>query len=217
MYDLTLRFVFGKELVEVMANEKTPRGKNYSPIEDVALSRAWMRISGDASVGVYQTADRFWSRIKDGFHDDEDIASLLVSDQLELRSSESLQGRFGVITKCVGKFLMFMERAEQSGQSGRSAKDAYISALTMYQMSRKTKKPFEILQDEIHRAFVACPLHPNLTGSIPSRSLPLTCLLASSVLRRLRPLWCKWRMGTQTTGVDCPTLFRHVLEEYDNE
>ena len=38
---------------------KVARGRNYDPNENEALCRAWIRVSGDPAVGVYQTAERF--------------------------------------------------------------------------------------------------------------------------------------------------------------
>ncbi|KAJ8538876.1 hypothetical protein ON010_g12996 [Phytophthora cinnamomi] len=76
-----------------MAQEKNRRGKSYQNLENLELVKAYVHVSTDASVGITQSAETFWTRIKDKMESSERIANGIAEEDLKPRAWTSLQAR----------------------------------------------------------------------------------------------------------------------------
>ncbi|KAE9119363.1 hypothetical protein PF010_g7892 [Phytophthora fragariae] len=107
----------GRTLRLMPLKEKPARGRNYAPVEDLELARAWVYISTDAAIGVNQSAECFWTRVKETMEATETIATALTKGKLTARSWTSLQSHFGTISKLVSKFIRCSKKVEVTRES----------------------------------------------------------------------------------------------------
>lgn len=109
------------------------RGANYKTHEDVVLCKAWLSVSYDPIVGIYQTGDDFYRKVKAEFDDELARQSNAVAE----RSSASLQSRFQTISHAVSKFVGCHEKVSAAITSGRSPVDIEHDAIRLYEASPK--------------------------------------------------------------------------------
>ena len=72
------------------------RSSGYSYAEDVLLCLVYMEISQDPIIGVFQSLNSFWSRVKEKFNAVKDAT-------YEEHTKRSLQCRYQTIEKAVRK------------------------------------------------------------------------------------------------------------------
>ncbi|GMF16658.1 unnamed protein product [Phytophthora fragariaefolia] len=94
--------------------EKVTRGRNNTAAEDLELARAWIQVSIDAGVGINQTEEEFWTRVKEAMETANTIAPALVSGKLEPRRWSGLNAHFGQVMTAVAKLSLGQNTAPQS-------------------------------------------------------------------------------------------------------
>ncbi|KAE8891116.1 hypothetical protein PF003_g25076 [Phytophthora fragariae] len=112
--------------------EKVARGRNYTAAEDLELARAWIQVSTDAGVGINQTAEDFWTRVKEAMETSKTIAPALASDKLDPRRWSGLKAHFGQVMMAVAKYIGCAKRAEAMRQSGTTERDTMKTALALF-------------------------------------------------------------------------------------
>ena len=75
-----------------------------------------MKISQDPIVGVYQSSDRFWSRIEQSFNEEK-------LEHWEVRTKRSMQARIQTIEKATKRLHACIKVVENMHQSGASNKN----------------------------------------------------------------------------------------------
>lgn len=116
-----------------MAQEKTRRGKSYHDLENLELAKAYVHVSADASVGITQSTETFWTRIKDKMESTERIANTMAKEDLKPRAWTSLQARFSVMQRTIGKYISCVPLVESLRESGTTDKYMMKKALSLYQ------------------------------------------------------------------------------------
>ena len=105
------------------------KGKAYSAEEDVALCRAWMRVSEDPITGSEQKADCFWQavhKIFRGYGPGEDESS---SGSWGMRNPNALRHRWMQVSRAVGKFGGIWHRVDAAHPSGKNSEDILKDAI----------------------------------------------------------------------------------------
>ncbi|KAG6611092.1 uncharacterized protein IUM83_15847 [Phytophthora cinnamomi] len=131
-----------------MAQEKIRWGKSCQDLENLELAKAYVHVSTDASVGITQSAETFWTHIKDEM-ESSGIANAIAKGDLKPRAWTSLQARFGVMQRSIGKYISCVTLVDALRESGSSERDMMKKALSMYQ-ERHNKaftflEPYEVL------------------------------------------------------------------------
>ncbi|KAJ8576762.1 hypothetical protein ON010_g2449 [Phytophthora cinnamomi] len=103
----------------------------------------------NASVGIIQSAETFWTRIKDKMESLEGIANAIVKEDLKSRAWTSLQARFGVMQWSIGKYISYVTLVESLRESGSSERDMMKKALSMYQERHSKLSPSSNLPAQI--------------------------------------------------------------------
>lgn len=98
----------------------SPRGSNYSVLEDKQLCMSWLAVSADPIVGREQHALDLWHRIK--AHFDAALGESYVTD----RTTNSLSCRWSTISKEVSKYCGFYANALRTQQSGTNMTDVVM-------------------------------------------------------------------------------------------
>ena len=101
------------------------RKANYKPQEDVLLCQ----VSHDPVVGVNQSGDAFYSRVKTAFDEETQRAGIVFPD----RVANGLCSRFKIISAAVSKFEGCYETAKSTQASGTTDVDVLEDALTLYE------------------------------------------------------------------------------------
>jgi len=105
---------------------KASRGESYKPTEDVALCSAWVTVSNDPIIGVYQDGETFYAKIKAEFD------STLRRDGTWVCERPALQARFGKISLEVSKYVGHRATVERLNRSGTTDHDRQVEALGLY-------------------------------------------------------------------------------------
>ncbi|GMF55239.1 unnamed protein product [Phytophthora fragariaefolia] len=135
------------------AREKVVRGRNYDPVEDLELVRAWVHASTDASVGIDQTAKQLWEKVQEIMESSKPIAAALAAKTLEHRSWPSLQAHYGQIQMSIAKYVGCLKQVESMRQSGTTERDTIKKALGLYR--KRNKHHFAYI--ECYDVFSKCP------------------------------------------------------------
>lgn len=98
------------------------RGPNFTAEENKTLCRSWLTVSSNARVGVYQTSEAFWEKVKNEFDD--------ITENRFSRNSAALMNRFGDITKEVSKFCGCYEEIIRQNPSGHN-EESLVSVLKL--------------------------------------------------------------------------------------
>ncbi|KAI8546680.1 hypothetical protein RHMOL_Rhmol07G0138500 [Rhododendron molle] len=83
-------------------NQRKTRKTNYSQVEDEALVKAWLHISGDAVVGRDQKSTKLWLRVLESFHQ--------ILGRVTERNAQGLQNRWQAISHDVSKFCGYYNK-----------------------------------------------------------------------------------------------------------
>lgn len=114
------------------------RGVNYSENEDKALCEAWLTVSTDAAVSVYQTHDTFYVKVKSVFDSTLKEKNLYICD----RQCTGLAARFQTISHNVSKFVGCYEQVKAIAKSGSVERDYEQGALELYNQTMKSRFKF---------------------------------------------------------------------------
>ncbi|CAH9089973.1 unnamed protein product [Cuscuta europaea] len=117
----------------------TSKRDYWSSEENVALTKAWLRISTDPDVGNNQKLTAMWERILQVWRD-------TMGDKFNnARNSNTIQCRWTKIQKAINKFHGIYEKLERHPQSGSNPEYLKTKALRMYERlsSGNKKKEFK--------------------------------------------------------------------------
>lgn len=120
-----------------MASQSSQRNgvANFKIEEDLCLTKAYVTISTDASVGTDQNGDRFWSKISEKFQ------NTIGEDLTVERNALSLKNRWnGRLAKACSKFTGCLTAAFKKYHSGWSYDDYVTEAKKLYRL--EVKKDF---------------------------------------------------------------------------
>ena len=92
------------------------RSSGYTQDEDKLLCQVYIEISQDPIKGVYQSADQFWSRVEEAYHNGK-------IETWSDRSKRSIQARVQTIEKAARKLHACIRQCENRRPSGASNKD----------------------------------------------------------------------------------------------
>ena len=92
------------------------RSSSYNHDEDILLCRVYMEISQDPCVGVYQSSDRFWTRVEECYNKER-------PQEWEIRTKRSMQARIQAIEKAARALHGCIRKVENRHQSGASSED----------------------------------------------------------------------------------------------
>ncbi len=106
------------------AHKVPQRGPSYTAAEDKTLTSAYLNISRDPIVGANQPSGTYWERISTYFHENNPTATH--------RSLESLQHRWGSISKDTSRFCAFLSEQQRRRESGKTDDDRVIICELMY-------------------------------------------------------------------------------------
>ncbi|KZV30898.1 hypothetical protein F511_33468 [Dorcoceras hygrometricum] len=109
------------------------RTASYNVEEDRLLCHIYLDISQNPIIGIRQSKDQFWSRIKEGYN-------LNKPDKLQARNKRSLQCRMGNILHDISKLTGCVSQIEALRPSGASEEDI-DSNLIMYGTSDSNPPP----------------------------------------------------------------------------
>jgi len=113
-----------------------PRGANYKPQEDKVLCQAWLTVSCDPIVVIFQTGDDFYGKVKAAFDTELRLQDAFVAD----RTAASLASRFLTISHAVSKFVACHTTVVAYCASGRSPLDIEHDAVALYEAKNGTFK-----------------------------------------------------------------------------
>ena len=102
----------------------TPKGKNWSSLEDQVLIKVWANTSLDAAVGTDQHSDSYWARITEYYNQHKDPS-------WQLRNVASVNGRYTTISTATSKFCGCLQQILNRNQSGRTL-DEKVFVLTIF-------------------------------------------------------------------------------------
>lgn len=88
----------------------------YSQEEDKLICQVYMEISQDPIKGIYQSSDRFWSRVIEAYEDAK-------NPSWGERSKKSIQARVQAIEKATKKLHACIKQCESRRPSGASSDD----------------------------------------------------------------------------------------------
>jgi hypothetical protein len=134
---------------KTQATKKRPPGqersrpKNFTPEEDVLLTKAWLNVSPDNIKGTNQTMETVWTNIKTVFDElraDSNSKHMPNRDPLSLRNRWNRQIQHGC-----GKFLPYIRRVIREKPSGNNMDDKYKLAMEEYALSNEKTGPFKYL------------------------------------------------------------------------
>jgi len=91
------------------------RGPSYTHAKDKALCSAYLNVSRDPIVGANQTSDTYWDRICKYYHDNNELTTH--------RTIDSLQHRWGTISKDTTCFCGFKAEQDRRRESGKTEDD----------------------------------------------------------------------------------------------
>ncbi|KAI8567958.1 hypothetical protein RHMOL_Rhmol02G0161600 [Rhododendron molle] len=91
-------------------NQRKTRKTNYSQVEDEALVKAWLHISGDTVVGRDQKSTKLWLRVLESFHQ--------ILGRVTERNAQYLQNRWQAISHDVSKFCGYYNKIGRLNPSG---------------------------------------------------------------------------------------------------
>ena len=92
------------------------RGKSFTNSQDIAICNAWLAMIQDPIVGTLQRSDNFWGRVSENYAKNADDQSV--------RSSTSIQSRWGIIMRSCKKFHECLSQIENKQQNGMTKGDA---------------------------------------------------------------------------------------------
>uniref|UniRef100_A0A336MSK4 CSON005107 protein n=1 Tax=Culicoides sonorensis TaxID=179676 RepID=A0A336MSK4_CULSO len=117
--------------------------RNFSIEEDRQICRSWLSFSEDPIHGTDQSNAVFWTKIH--AHASQKISSLGE------RHWDSLRQRWGMISRCVSKFVGCYASVQRLNQSGKTEEDKFIDSEEIYKQDMGTQFKFrscwEILKD----------------------------------------------------------------------
>ena len=111
------------------------REKNYTGVECLALSKAFMNISEDPIANTGQRAATFWDRIKDESH-------RLAPSDCPRRTPRSLQTKWSEISCDVSKFIGFHRSIVDANPTGVTEEDIIQRALDIFKTTLNKKFPY---------------------------------------------------------------------------
>lgn len=101
-------------------NSSRKKGNNsggaYSTSEDAQLCHSWLKVSTDPEVGTDQNSDELWRRIKEDYDSER-------SKFPGFKDRSGLKGRWGLINRCVCKFVGHYAQAKLLDASGSDSFD----------------------------------------------------------------------------------------------
>lgn len=124
----------GTAAVPAVKQEAAPRQSNFSPNEDVALSKAYVSCTGNPLCGVEQKGSQFWNEVAEKFF-------LLVSqsDLLEpavKRTAASVKNRWNKhIQPDMNRFLPYLKKVKAAKPSGFTVDQHVVLAADDYRYS----------------------------------------------------------------------------------
>lgn len=108
----------------------TTRGKNFSAADDRNICIAWLAISNDPLKGRDQMGDGFWKEIQE-------------HARVKKRSYNAIRQRWGLISRCVMKFIDCYTAANNRANDGTLVGSVYDEAIELYMKRTNSKKwPF---------------------------------------------------------------------------
>ena len=118
---------------EALANSRA-RSKNYTPLKDKVLIKAWEAVSIDACIGTDQTAKQYWQRIEDQY-----LCMMAKYPNRTPCTFRSLQGRWDVIKPIFSRWAACLQQVHNAPPSGTVESD-YMSLFSC----RKLCKSFVV-------------------------------------------------------------------------
>lgn len=107
--------------------------KNFTPTEDLNITKAYKEVTTDASVGTDQEGDAYYSRIAEVF------LRLMGSDLVQDRTPAAIRSRWvNAIQKALLKFTSCMNKAVSEYHSGWTFDD-YLTLAKKYYQSQTNK------------------------------------------------------------------------------
>ena len=91
------------------------RTRNFIPLEDNMLVKAWLETSLDPVQGIDKTRSTYWKRIHDYYHEHKTFESE--------RNISSLSHRWGIIYKNVNRFCGWYTQVQNRRESGLTEQD----------------------------------------------------------------------------------------------
>ena len=93
------------------------RSSSYTHAEDTHLCHAYLDVSQNPIIGIYQSKEMFWFRVESEYNNKK------PDFIIELRNNKSLQCQIGTILNAVGKLRGCLRQIESMNPSGTSEAD----------------------------------------------------------------------------------------------
>ena len=98
--------------------EAMPKRRLWTDEEDIALSKAYVNITTDPSVGTKQKGDAFWMRVHKKMCDLHESEAEVVQQDKEKWGHKSIESRFKLIGKAVQAFNGHCKAVTKENESG---------------------------------------------------------------------------------------------------
>ena len=123
---------------------KVAGARNFQSVEDVNIAKAYRLITTDASVGVDQDGEAYYTKISDVFH------KLMGEGLIQERSVSAIKSRWlNVIQKALLKFSSCLNKALAEYHSGWCIGDYISAAKQIYSGDVKKQFSFELCWMEL--------------------------------------------------------------------
>ena len=153
-----------KKSKEPVEDEDAGAGKSkverWTPSEEKLLAECWVACSEDSRLGISQTKDTLWQRIRAEFN------RLSPKD----RNKDMLQSKWKTLNRDCTKFNAFYKKAQREIKSGESEVDVLTRAHQLYRQENPlfaNEDAWTVLRK--HRKWDA-PEAVDLTGDVPSQT-----------------------------------------------
>lgn len=136
------------------SKETKVRPKNFTEVEDLALSRAYINVSEQAVTGTDQNSDRFWTSVFQRYKEILLKQGAMTEEQILYgRTADSMKSRWQRrISKEVQLFVSVLKRVKSVYHSGWNEDNYMTEALNRFRIQNKGAdfkflKCWEILRD----------------------------------------------------------------------